>query len=69
MRQLSKTLRQDVWEKPKDQLKMAVPACLYVVQNNLNYIAVSNLDGPTFQLLYQLKILTTALFSVFMLKR
>ena len=69
VRQLSKTLRQDVWEKPKDQLKMAVPACLYVVQNNLNYIAVSNLDGPTFQLLYQLKILTTALFSVFMLKR
>lgn len=69
VRQLSKTLRQDVWEKPTDLLKMAVPACLYVLQNNLNYIAVSNLDGPTFQLLYQLKILTTALFSVLMLKR
>ena len=69
MRQVSKTLRQDVWEKPTDLLKMAVPACLYVLQNNLNYIAVSNLDGPTFQLLYQLKILTTALFSVLMLKR
>lgn len=68
-RQLSKTLRQDVWEKPTDLLKMAVPACLYVLQNNLNYVAVSNLDGPTFQLLYQLKILTTALFSVLMLKR
>lgn len=69
MKQLSKTLRQDVWEKPKDLFKMAVPACLYVLQNNLNYMAISNLDGPTFQLLYQLKILTTALFSVLMLKR
>ncbi|CAM9934372.1 unnamed protein product, partial [Scytosiphon promiscuus] len=48
---------------------MAVPACLYVIQNNLNYVAISNLDGPTFQLLYQLKIITTACFSVIMLKR
>lgn len=58
-----------MWDRPTDLLKMAVPACLYVVQNNLNYMAISNLDGPTFQLLYQLKILTTALFSVVMLRR
>ncbi len=69
MRQVAKTLREDVWDKPADLLKMAVPACLYVVQNNLNYVAISNLPGPTFQLLYQLKILTTAVFSVLMLKR
>ncbi|CAM9220492.1 unnamed protein product [Ectocarpus fasciculatus] len=69
VRHVVKTLREDVWEKPVELLKMAVPACLYVVQNNLNYVAISNLDGPTFQLLYQLKILTTALFSVLMLKR
>ncbi|CAM9566023.1 unnamed protein product [Ectocarpus sp. 8 AP-2014] len=69
VRHVVKTLREDVWEKPVELLKMAVPACLYVVQNNLNYVAISNLDGPTFQLLYQLKILTTALFSVVMLKR
>ncbi|CAM9776003.1 unnamed protein product [Scytosiphon promiscuus] len=67
VRQVAKTLREDVWEKPVDLLKMAVPACLYVVQNNLNYVAITNLDGPTFQLLYQLKILTTAVFSVVML--
>lgn len=48
---------------------MAVPSCLYVVQNNLKYLAISNLEGPTFQLLYQLKILSTAIFSVVMLNR
>eukprot|EP00903_Cladosiphon_okamuranus_P005591 g5563.t1 len=69
VRQVAQTLKEDLWDKPVDLLKMAVPACLYVLQNNLNYVAISNLDGPTFQLLYQLKILTTALFSVLMLKR
>lgn len=63
------TIRDDLLGKPGDMLKMAVPAGLYVAQNNLNYVAISNLDGPTFQLLYQLKILTTALFSVFMLNK
>ena len=48
---------------------MSIPAALYCAQNNLQYVAVSNLEGPTFQLLTQLKILTTAMFSVIMLKR
>lgn len=69
LQQLGKTIKEDIFQKPKGMLKMAVPAGLYVLQNNLNYIASSNLDAPTVQLLYQLKILTTALFSVVMLKR
>ncbi|KAK4058589.1 hypothetical protein OIO90_000033 [Microbotryomycetes sp. JL221] len=52
-----------------DCWKLAIPACLYVVQNNLQFVAASNLDVPTFQVTYNLKILTTALFSVILLRR
>jgi len=50
-----------------DCYKLAIPAILYVVQNNLQYVAASNLDVATFQVTYQMKILTTAFFSVVML--
>jgi UDP-sugar transporter A1/2/3 len=50
-----------------DCYKLAVPAILYVIQNNLQYVAASNLDVATFQVTYQMKILTTAFFSVLML--
>ncbi|GAA5890337.1 hypothetical protein JCM6882_008799 [Rhodosporidiobolus microsporus] len=52
-----------------DSWKLSIPACLYVIQNNLQFVAASNLDVPTFQVTYNLKILTTALFSVFLLRR
>ncbi|KAL7408950.1 nucleotide-sugar transporter-domain-containing protein [Mrakia frigida] len=52
-----------------DCWKLSIPAILYVLQNNLQYVAAENLDVATFQVTYQMKILTTAGFSVLMLGR
>ena len=52
-----------------DSWKLAIPASLYVLQNSLQYFAISNLDSAIFQVTYQLKILPTALFSVLLLNR
>ena len=52
-----------------DSWKLAIPASLYVVQNSLQYVAISNLDTATYQVTYQLKILPTAIFSILILKR
>ncbi|KHN81593.1 UDP-N-acetylglucosamine transporter [Toxocara canis] len=59
----------DVIEKSRETLKVGVPALLYVVQNNLLFLALSKLDAATYQVTYQLKILTTAFFSVTMLSK
>lgn len=58
-----------VIKDPIDTLKVAVPAIVYYVQNNLIYLAATHLDAATTQVTYQLKILTTALFSVFLLNK
>ncbi|XP_065909588.1 UDP-galactose translocator-like isoform X1 [Dysidea avara] len=53
----------------KDTLKLSVPAFVYALQNNLQYVAVSNLEAAVFQVLYQMKVFTTALFSVVLLDK
>ncbi|CAK7563111.1 MAG: UDP-galactose transporter Gms1 [Sporothrix epigloea] len=52
-----------------DSWKLAIPAALYTLQNTLQYVALENLDPIHFQILYQLKILSTAFFSVVLLGR
>lgn len=64
-----KLLRDEVVTKPYELLKLSVPAALYTIQNNLLFLALSLLDAATYQVTYQLKILTTAMFSVLLLRR
>lgn len=52
-----------------DTLKVAIPSFVYYVQNNLLYVGSTHLDAATSQVTYQLKILTTAIFSVLMLNK
>eukprot|EP00581_Thalassiosira_minuscula_P011207 CAMPEP_0183723154 /NCGR_PEP_ID=MMETSP0737-20130205/14843_1 /TAXON_ID=385413 /ORGANISM="Thalassiosira miniscula, Strain CCMP1093" /LENGTH=379 /DNA_ID=CAMNT_0025953407 /DNA_START=223 /DNA_END=1363 /DNA_ORIENTATION=+ len=58
-----------VWASPREMAHLCVPSFLYTIQNNLLYLALTNLDAATYQVLYQLKILTTAIFSATMLGR
>ncbi|WKY05304.1 hypothetical protein Q1695_005928 [Nippostrongylus brasiliensis] len=62
-------IHKEVVQKRTETLKVAVPAVLYVIQNNLLFLALSKLDAATYQVTYQLKIMTTAFFSVTMLGR
>lgn len=52
-----------------DWLKLTVPSALYTLQNSLQYYSMSCLSAPVFQVLYQMKIITTAIFSVLMLSK
>ncbi|XP_077295055.1 UDP-galactose transporter isoform X2 [Arctopsyche grandis] len=63
------SIKATVVDQPYDTLKICVPSLLYIAQNNLLYISASNLDAATYQVTYQLKILTTAFFAVFVLGR
>ena len=49
--------------------RVAVPAACFTLQNNILYVALSNLDPLLFQISYQIKTLLTALLSVQLLGR
>jgi len=50
-------------------LKMAVPAIIYLAMNLLSFVALARIDAATFSIAAQLKVLTTAAFSVALLGR
>lgn len=49
MDELLKTLFAEVWSKPRETTKLVIPAALYTIQNNLLFVALSNLDAATYQ--------------------
>ena len=50
-------------------LKLALPALLYTIQNNMLFVGLANLEAAIAQVTYQLKIFFTAIFSVCLLGR
>lgn len=62
-------INQQIIKNPFDSIKTGIPAFLFTIQTNLVYLAISNLDAAVFQVTFQLKILTTALFTVVLLNR
>lgn len=63
------TMKKNLVENYVDTLKVCVPSFIYLIQNNCLYVAAEHLDTATYQITYQLKILTTAIFAVIILKR
>ncbi|KAI8974649.1 solute carrier family 35 member 3A [Pilobolus umbonatus] len=68
-RSFTQVLLLETLHKPQDMMKMLIPSALYAIQNNLLYLALTHLEAATFQITYQLKILSTAAFSIGLLGR
>lgn len=51
---LYRELDADIFKKPYDTLKVGVPALLYVIQNNLLFLALSALDAATYQVILRI---------------
>ncbi|KAI1720489.1 nucleotide-sugar transporter domain-containing protein [Ditylenchus destructor] len=61
--------RKAIVDDPVEMAKLCVASLIYTLQNNLYYIALSNLEATTFCVVYQMKILTTALMLWLVLKK
>jgi len=62
---ISEVLINDV----KTSLPMSIPGILYLIQNSLGMYALGTIDATTFTLITQNKLISTALFSRFMLDK
>jgi UDP-sugar transporter A1/2/3 len=62
-------LLDDVVGRDSNHTAMAVPALLYFIQNNLQYTGAKLLDAAVYQVSCQFKIITTAMFAVWILQK
>jgi len=65
LRSIWNFLRADWW----NMVLLFVPATVYNIQQTLEYIALANCDAAIFSVLVQTKLLTTAIFSVVLLRK
>ncbi|ETV97599.1 hypothetical protein H310_09495 [Aphanomyces invadans] len=63
------SLRLEVIADTQGYLKMVLLAALYSFQNNVQLLALDHVSAATYAIVYQLKIVTTAVFMVVFLKR
>lgn len=66
---LKSSVMEHVFRSPQELVKLSVPSVVYAIQNNMAFLALSNLDAAVYQVTYQLKIPCTALCTVLMLNR
>ncbi|ETL95038.1 hypothetical protein L917_07086 [Phytophthora nicotianae] len=64
-----RTLQIEVFADKTGLTKMAVLAFLYALQNMFALVAYDYVDVATYQIVYQLKIITTAMFMIVLLHR
>nr|XP_057912914.1 CMP-sialic acid transporter [Doryrhamphus excisus] len=68
-KKMASTIKEHVFCNPRELLKLSIPSVVYAIQNNMAFLALSNLDAAVYQVTYQLKIPCTALCMVIMLRR
>ena len=66
LRSLVSVLNRGFIEEKNDCLRVAIPAVLYTIQNNLQYVIET---APLFQMLYHIKLLSSAIFYTTLLSQ
>lgn len=69
IREFPRALHLELSSDKFGNMLVLIPGFLFLFQNNLLYISLKRLPAALYQVMYQLKILTTTYFSVLILKR
>ena len=62
-------IEESVIKRPHSFLALSIPSFLYVIQNNLNMVAIGNLPPAIYTVVYQLKVFSAAIINVIFFKR
>eukprot|EP00942_MAST-04A_sp_MAST-4A-sp1_P013676 g13676.t1 len=66
---LMRDINESVIKRPQSFLALSIPSFLYVIQNNLNMVAIGNLPPAIYTVVYQLKVFSAAIINVIFFKR